>query len=321
MKQILYNEGADTTSISYYLNGWFFLGFGFYASLTISFFSAALGLAKCLKNGVARILVSEGWHNGIISPRYLLAFLACIMCLLARGACLGFVSLLSRPTEGFGVSSMMLLLPQLFLALRLILNFGETKSLEMLYRHPSLFLLPTVTFFSFSKIKISCSGEESSIRFSSRFTWVNIGVSLVGLISWLAWYFYRFVSCEICDELDRLFFYVVILPTVLTPFLLSASLTALFVHMDKLCPCCCDCFLLPRKEISVYDPKLNKRFVIINGKVVETAEAEEVDITKGVVEMVQPTDKKMNLKREEAETTPTFPTPARSTFTLSTLDE
>ena len=332
----MYNVDADTISISYYLNRWFFLGFGFYASLSISFFSAALGLAKCLKNGVARILVSEGLLNGIISGRYILAFLACIMCLLARGACLGFASLLPRPTEGIGITIMILLLPQLFLAIQLILNVRESKSLEMLFSHPSLFILPTVTFFTFSKIEVSCKGDDSSIRFRRRFTWMNIGVSFVGYISWLAWYYYRFVLCDFCDERDGQFFFIIILPTVLTPFLLSASLTVLFLHLDKLSPCCCDCFLLPGEEISVYNPKLNKRSIIINGKVVETGEEEEITKEAVEIEMVVPNDNEMNLNREEAETSPVLdisPTCPRSnslkeeiaqdssTCPLSTLDE
>ena len=222
------------------------------------------------------------------------------MCLLARGACLGFASLLPRPTEGFVVSIMILLLPQLLLAITLILNFGDKNSLEMLYRHPSLIILPTVTFFTFSKIEITCSDDESSIRFRSRFSWMNIGVSSVGHISWLVWYYYRFVF----DELDGHFFSRLILPTVLIPFLLSAILTALFLLLDQLSPCCCDCFLLPSTKISVYNPKLNKRFITINGKLVEATEAEDDDITMKAVEMVVPTDNKMNLKKEEAETNP-----------------
>ena len=87
---------------------------------------------------------------------------------------------------------------------------------------------------------------------------------------------------------------------------MSAILTALFLLLDKLCPCCCDCFLQPRKEISVYNPKLNKRFISSNGKVTE-----EDDITKVKeaveIEMVIPTDNKMNLKKEEAETDTTCP--------------
>ena len=48
----------------------------------------------------------------------------------------------------------------------------------------------------------------------------------------------------------------------------SILLTALFLHLDKLCCCCCN----PSEQLSVYDPDLDKRFIMVDGKVLEDPE-------------------------------------------------
>ena len=68
---------------------------GFYEfiiTFSLSVFSASLGLAKCLKNGVARPIGDGGCLDGLLSCRHLLAFFACGLSLVARGGCLGFVT-------------------------------------------------------------------------------------------------------------------------------------------------------------------------------------------------------------------------------------
>ena len=64
----------------------------FLITFSLSVFSASLGLAKCLKNGVARTIGDGGCLDGLLSCRHLLAYFACGLCLGAKGACLGFVS-------------------------------------------------------------------------------------------------------------------------------------------------------------------------------------------------------------------------------------
>ena len=64
----------------------------FFITFSLSAFSASLGLSKCLKNGVARIIGEGGCLDGLLSARYLLAFFTCALCSLARGACLGIVT-------------------------------------------------------------------------------------------------------------------------------------------------------------------------------------------------------------------------------------
>ena len=64
----------------------------FLIAYSLSVFCASLGLAKCLKNGVARPIGDGGCLDGLLSCRHLLAFFACASCLCARGVSLGYVT-------------------------------------------------------------------------------------------------------------------------------------------------------------------------------------------------------------------------------------
>ena len=63
----------------------------FFTTYATSIISASLGLAKCLKNGVARPIGPGGCLDGLLSCRHLYDFFASGLCLGARGACLGIV--------------------------------------------------------------------------------------------------------------------------------------------------------------------------------------------------------------------------------------
>ena len=64
----------------------------FLITFSLSVISASLGLARCLKNGVARPIGDGDFLDGLLSSRHLLAFLSCGFCLVARGLCLGLVT-------------------------------------------------------------------------------------------------------------------------------------------------------------------------------------------------------------------------------------
>ena len=64
----------------------------FFTTYATSIISASLGLAKCLKNGVARPIGPGGRLDGLLSCRHLLALFASGFCLGARGGCLGIVN-------------------------------------------------------------------------------------------------------------------------------------------------------------------------------------------------------------------------------------
>ena len=63
----------------------------FFTTYAISIISAALGLAKILKNGVARPIAPGGPLDGLLSGKFVLAFLASGVGLVARGICIGVV--------------------------------------------------------------------------------------------------------------------------------------------------------------------------------------------------------------------------------------
>ena len=64
----------------------------FLITYSLSIISASLGLAKCLKNGVARPIGAGGCLDGLLSARHLLAFFASGFSSVARGTCLGLVA-------------------------------------------------------------------------------------------------------------------------------------------------------------------------------------------------------------------------------------
>ena len=167
------------------------------------------------------------------------------------------------------VTILMLFLPQFLLSLFSTLNFRVKSSLKILYRQPSLIILPTVTFFTFSRLNIGCSSDDSRVSFSKKFTYINITVSSVGYVCLVVWWYFNFLLD------DFIFVLVVTLPL----HVLSIHLTALFLHLDKLPCCCCN----PKEQLSVYDPDLDKRFIMKDGEVVEDPE-DDVETVEDDVE-------------------------------------
>ena len=86
-----------------------------------------------------------------------------------------------------------------------------------------------------------------------------MALTIVSYVSWVVWWYFNI------ESFDSLNF---ILLTTLPPLVLSILFTILFLHLDKLCRCCCN----PREQLSVYDPDLDKRFIKKEGKWVEDNE-------------------------------------------------
>ena len=61
----------------------------FYTTYAISIISAVLGLVKCLKNGVASPIAPDGTLDGLLTAKFLLAFLASVVGLGFRETCIG----------------------------------------------------------------------------------------------------------------------------------------------------------------------------------------------------------------------------------------
>jgi len=57
----------------------------FYVTFVTSYLSAGLGLAKCLKVGPCRVLAEGGFLGGLLAPRFLLIFAACVLSVAGKG--------------------------------------------------------------------------------------------------------------------------------------------------------------------------------------------------------------------------------------------
>merc|ERR1719219_3400124 len=233
----------------------------FLTTYVLSIFSAALGLTKILKNGVARPIAPGGTLDGLLTGKFVVALLASAAGLVARGLCIGYMAGAPGHREsslGLALTILVSFIPPLLLSLISTLNFFNKSSLKMLYRHPSLIILPTVTFFTFSRLNIGCCSENNKVSFSKNFTYINIAVSTVSYFVWGVWYFCTFAKND---------FHFYILCLALPVHVLSILLTALFLHLDKL-RCCRNAM----EQLSVYDPDLDKRFIMVDGEVVEAPE-------------------------------------------------
>merc|ERR1712012_1414500 len=60
----------------------------FSVTFATSALSAGLGLAKCLKVGACRVLAEGGCLGGLLAPRFLLLFAACLLSLVGKGLAL-----------------------------------------------------------------------------------------------------------------------------------------------------------------------------------------------------------------------------------------
>ena len=69
----------------------------FLTTYAISIISATLGLAKCLKNGVARPIAPGGTLDGFLTGKFVVAFLASAVSLMARGLCIAFTPVNYKP--------------------------------------------------------------------------------------------------------------------------------------------------------------------------------------------------------------------------------
>ena len=149
------------------------------------------------------------------------------------------------------ITALLVFLPSFLLSIFSTLNFRDLSSLKILYRQPSLIILPTVTYFTFSRDNIGCCRINNRVSFSKKFTWLNIVVSTVSYLIW--------GEVSLIGNFEHiLVFLIFALP-------LPLLLTGLFLHTDKLCCCCCT----SRDQLSVYDPGLDKRFIMVDGEALD----------------------------------------------------
>ena len=90
LRNIIFNPSSPSlfTEIFCLSPGEFVAHAEFFTTYIISVISAALGLAKCLKNGVARPIAPGGTLDGLLTGKFLFAFLASALVLVTRGVCI-----------------------------------------------------------------------------------------------------------------------------------------------------------------------------------------------------------------------------------------
>ena len=76
----------------------------FLSTYIISVISASLGLAKCLKNGVARPIAPGGPLDGLLTGKFLAALGACAEVLMLRGGCIALSPVINGIKSGYNIS-------------------------------------------------------------------------------------------------------------------------------------------------------------------------------------------------------------------------
>ena len=155
----------------------------FFLAFASSVITSSLGLAKNLRAGPCRILPD----GGLLSPRFVIIFFACLFTLVGKG-----IGLCSTVFMGFTdckdtnlVTAVFTVIVTFFLPgfLTGILASPHKGFLKTFLSHPSVFLLPTFSHFTFSTKKPCRQGGDAAegerfISFSPNATAINISVNV-----------------------------------------------------------------------------------------------------------------------------------------------
>ena len=247
----------------------------FLLTYALSVISACLGLAKCLKVGVVRILPEGGFCSfGFLLVFFSIFFTFCgrgfFMVLLINGSMwtedhnpADPVSLLSRILRNYntfeGEPTEVLSIPvRVGIVFAMILHGPLISSLltctfasspRTLLSHPSILVLPMFTFYTFKTTKSCWSkkpGDRMELVMSLKDTIINVCVSLVG--------FFAATVLMACYLGLRVFNqHEMVLALVMVT--LGVALTLYVLLMSHCCP---TSSLAPALEFNVYRPHLEK---------------------------------------------------------------
>ena len=224
----------------------------FFLAFSSSVITSSLGLAKSLKVGPCRILPD----GGLLSPRFVVIFFACGFTLMGKG--LGLCSAVAIfPNDDFYCADKTLVtdlsfaiatffLPGLLIG---ILASPHRGFLKTFLSHPSVFLLPTFSHFTFSSNKPCCRGGDAAmgekfISFSPKATAINVGVSIAGSTAFILGNLLKNDSTG-SEVWCNLTYYVVYGGLPLSILGLIFTLVAAFLDKcgnDCSCSCCRCCF-------------------------------------------------------------------------------
>ena len=141
--------------------------------------------------GVCKVLPEGGLLYGLLSPRFIFIFLACLfkLCVqiffaVANPTTTPDGTLLkpfSTPTAHYTFGTLAMYLPGLITGVISTWHCGLFKTF---LTHPSLLLLPTFSYFTFESNTLKCSAKREplndvEIRFSVKWTYLNIFLSQI----------------------------------------------------------------------------------------------------------------------------------------------
>ena len=217
--------------------------------------------------GVCKVLAEGGLSGGFLSPRFILLFLACLFTLLTNNLFIIFSSP-ATPTVFTAIVILASHLPGLITG---VISTWHWGLLTTFLTHPSLLLLPAVSYFTFESNSPKCCWPAKSdpsndveIRFSIKSTYLNIFVTLTSYLATIA--ASDILGVNFLDNLST----TLIDTSMILPGILS---TIIFLCISSPPTNCSSCCFSPL-EINVYKPASpSKVFVLDNC----SKEVEEVD--------------------------------------------
>ena len=202
-------------------------------------------------------------------------------------------------------SALAVLLPGLITAL---VSTWHSKMLKTFFNHPSFFMLPIFTCFTFSSSKKTCctrdGGAEGHIRFSVNASFCNLFTSFLVSVVLVTIYDLAFLTRAL-NMKNLLYLFVGLLLSLL--FLCNVRLTN--ARFNCCCCCCSCCSCKAAIEYGIYKPdQPTKQFRIdADGSEVvlpadyQEKQADEENALKELKEQEQEQDRKQETGEEESE--------------------
>ena len=289
----------------------------FWVTYASSLLTASFGLSKALKTGPCRIF-PEG---GMFSCRFFLLVCNNLVTLLgklnifwAHPMAVAQDARGGKGTEGglensnmfiFFVPALTVLLPGLITAL---VSTWHSKMLKTFLNHPSFFILPIFTCFTFSSSKKTCctrcGGAEGHIRFSVKASLCNLFASFLASVANAVYSFHVFSELSLIVRFLTAFSFPGLLLSLL--FLCNVGPTN-----DRFICCCSCCSCKAAIEYGIYKPDHPTKLFILRidadgSEVVLPADDQEkqADEEKGELKELlkeQKQDWKQETEEEESE--------------------
>ena len=110
-----------------------------------------------------------------------------------------FVAIFYHKRAAIVLTFLLLFLPGLLLGLALVL---DRRTVAVVWRHPSLLLLPAFTYFTFSRRQVALRSRDSRIQFSLRYSGLNMLLSSLAFLAVFALVLLMFDDIELNQRTD-----------------------------------------------------------------------------------------------------------------------